>query len=128
MLVNNFSESCAQYENFQIWDIENMNDFLNGNKVLEEIFKIDYKMPVTEFVERRAEIEQSDMEIMKNLLDQVGDKHFYIFTHYDPNHQVLIHMQDTKVMNFGIDIKEVSPEHVYVVIMDKIAKQGFTSA
>jgi len=128
MLVKDFLESCTQYENFQIWDIENMNDFLIGNKVLEEIFKVDYKMSVTEFEERRAEIEQSNMEIMKNLLDQIGDKHFYIFTNFDPNHQVLIHMQDTKVMNFGIDIKELNPEHVYVVIMDKIAKQGFTTA
>ena len=127
MLVKDFLESCTQYENFQIWDIENMNDFLIGNKVLEEIFKVDYKMSVTEFEERRAEIEQSNMEIMKNLLDQIGDKHFYIFTNFDPNHQVLIHMQDTKVMNFGIDIKELNPEHVYVVIMDKIAKQGFTT-
>ena len=119
MLVNNFLESCGQYENFQIWDVENMEAFLNGNGVLEEIFKNDYKFPVAEFAERRAEIEQTDMEIMKNLLDQVGDKHFFIFTHFDQNHQELVHMQDTRVMNFGIDIKEISPEHVYIMIMDK---------
>ena len=122
MLVNNFLESCSEYENFQIWDIETMADFLNGNGVIEEMFKIDYKMSVSEFESRREEIKETNMEIMKNLLDQVGDKHFYIFTYHDANHQNLVHMQDQKIMNFGIDINKVDEGHVYIVIMDKVSK------
>ncbi|MDX2362049.1 MAG: hypothetical protein QNK23_14665 [Crocinitomicaceae bacterium] len=121
MLVNNFIESCSQYENFQIWDIESMDDFLNGNGVISEVFQVDYKMPPSEFNARREEIPQTNMEIMKNLLDQVGDKHFLIFTLHDQNHQELVHMQDTKVMNFGINISKIDGDHVYVVIMDKVA-------
>jgi len=121
MLVTNFVESCSKYENFQIWDVENMDDFLNGNGVVEEIFKVDYKMSVSEFNTRRAEIEESNMDVMKKILDQVGDKHFFIFTLYDPNHQELVHMQDQKIMNFGIDINKIDGDHVYIVIMDKKA-------
>lgn len=120
MLVKNFFETCAQYENFQIWDVENMNAFLNGNGVLQEIFKNDYKISVEEFEERRSEIADSNMKIMENLLDQIGDKHFYPFTKDDQNHFQLIRMQDTNVMNFGIDIKDIDQSHVYIMIMDKV--------
>lgn len=122
MIVKNFLESCSQYENFQIWDVDNMQSFLSGNGVLEEIFQHDYKIQVSDFTSRRAEIPQSDMEIMNNLLDQVGDKHFFIFTHFDDNHKELIHMQDAKVMQFGIDISKIDKEHVYIVIMDKVSR------
>lgn len=119
MLVSSFIENCSKYDNFQIWDVENIDSFLGGNGVFNEIFKHDYKMSVEEFSTRRDEVEESDMEIMKNLLDQIGDKHFLIFTHFDQNHQELIHMQDTKMMNFGIDISKIDTKHVFVLIMDK---------
>ncbi len=41
MLVNEFSSTCQQYEGFQVWEIENLNTFLNGNRVLATIFQ-DY--------------------------------------------------------------------------------------
>lgn len=121
MLVSNFKENCSKYENFQIWDVDNIDAFLYGNAVFAEIFKTDYKMEIAEFHDRRSEIEDNNMQIMKNMLDQIGDKHFYIFTYHDMNHQELVHMQDTKVMNFGIDISKIDKEHVYIVIMDKKA-------
>lgn len=121
MVVKNFISECAKYENFAIWDVENMNSFFEGNKVLSNIFETDFKMSVGEFEIKRSEIEQSNMQIMESLLDQVGDKHFYVFTYHNANHQELIHMQDTKVMDFGIDIKAIDKEHVYIVIMDKKA-------
>lgn len=119
MLVTNFMNSCADYENFAIWEVESMNAFLNGNGVFAEMFKADYKMTISEFDNRRSEIEETNMEIMKNLLDHVGDKHFLLFTPLDQNHMELVMMQDNKIMNFGMDINSVNKENVYVVIMDK---------
>ena len=119
MIVKSFKDNCADYENFQIWDVDNMNAFLNGNGIFVEIFKNDYKMSIEEFDTRRDEIEQTNMEIMVAMLDQIGDKHFYIFTYHDDNHSELVQMQDQKIMNFGIDINEIDQEHVYIVIMDK---------
>ncbi len=119
MIVKNFKDTCAEYDNFQIWDIENMDAFLNGNGIFEEIFKNDYKMSISEFNTKRSEISASNMEIMESMLDQIGDKHFYIFTYHNDNHAELVYMQDSKVMNFGININEIDPEHVYVIIMDK---------
>lgn len=124
MLVNNFRETCIKYENFEVWDIENMDAFFSGNATLEEIFKIDYKMPVEEFRDRREEIPQTDMQIMEKLLAQIGDKHFFIFTLHNENHLELIQMQAQKIMNFGLDIEAIKHDHVYVLIMDKKAEHA----
>ena len=120
MIVKNFKDTCTEYDNFRIWDVENMDAFLNGNGIFEEIFRNDYKMSVSEFNTRRDEITQTNMEIMESMLDQVGDKHFYVFTYHNDNHDELVHMQDNKIMSFGIDINPIDPEHVYIVIMDKL--------
>lgn len=119
MIVKNFKDTCSEYDNFQIWDVENMDAFLTGNGIFAEIFKSDYKMPVSEFNIRRDEISETNMEIMESMLDQVGDKHFYLFTYHNDNHAELVWMQDQKVMNFGIDINAIDQDHVYIVIMDK---------
>ena len=119
MIVKNFKDTCAEYDNFQIWDVENMDAFLNGNGIFAEIFKTDYKMSIAEFNSRRDEISLSNMEIMESMLDQIGDKHFFVFTYHNDNHAELVWMQDQKVMNFGIDINNINQEHVYIVIMDK---------
>ncbi len=121
MIVKNFKDNCRQYDNFQIWDIENLESFLNGNQILPEIFKKDYKMTPEELPSRRQEIPQSDIGIVDSLLDQIGDKHFFTFTKDDKNHIELILMQDTRVMSFGIDISQVQEGHMYAVIMDKLA-------
>lgn len=119
MIVNNFRENCNKYENFQVWDIESIDDFLNGNAVLPEIFKTDYKMTVDEFKSRREEVPHSDVAIVDSLLGQIGDKHFFTFTMNDKNHIELILMQDTKMMNFGMDISSIQDDHIYAIIMDK---------
>lgn len=119
MLVEDFRQNCNQYDKFEIWDIENMDAFFKGNKVLTEIFETDFKMSVNDFKEKRAEIEHSDMEIIKCLLDQIGDKHFFIFTLHNKEHFELIQLQKQKIMNFGMDIEDIKEDHVYVVIMDK---------
>lgn len=120
MLVGNFKDTAHQFDNFAVWDVENMNAFLNGNGALSEIFKHDFKMSIEEFDARRSEIPKTNMEIMEQLLDQIGDKHFYIFTWHDDNHWELVQMQVQKIMNFGIDIENViEKDHVYILLMDK---------
>lgn len=121
MIVKNFIDTCKEYENFQIWDVENMDAFLGGNEIFKEIFTNDYKMSIFEFNTKRDEIPNTNMEIMESMLEQVGDKHFYVFTYHCDNHAELVHLQDNKIMNFGIDINKVDPEHVYIVIMDKMS-------
>ena len=120
MLVSEFSETCQLYKGFQIWEIENINAFFEGNQILSTIFQDHYKISVEELSERRSEIEETDLKIITTLLKMVDDKSFFIFTLHDENHLELVKMQQMKIMNFGIDIKEaVRGDRVYVVIMDK---------
>lgn len=119
MLANEFNETCFQYENFMVWDIENMDAFFKGNEILTNIFEDCYKIPFKEYKERRSEIQETDLQMMQKLLNFVGDKYFYIFTLHDENHLELVKMQRSKVMNFGIDIESIKNSRVYVMIMDK---------
>ena len=119
MLTNEFSETCFQYENFMVWDIENMNAFFKGNEVLTTIFEDCYKMPFKDFTARRKEIQETDLQMMTKILNYVDDKHFLIFTIHDENHLELVKMQRLKVMDFGLNIEEIKKDRVYVMIMDK---------
>ncbi|MBL4594153.1 MAG: hypothetical protein JKX68_10105 [Flavobacteriales bacterium] len=119
MLVSEFSETCQLYTGFQIWEIENINAFFEGNQVLATIFKDHYGLSVDELEEKRNEIEENDLQIMTTLLRLIDDKSFFIFTLHDENHLELVKMQQLKVMDFGIDIEDVKGDRVYVVIMDK---------
>ncbi|MBI3133086.1 MAG: hypothetical protein HYZ14_00280 [Bacteroidetes bacterium] len=96
-----------------------MNDFFKGNSVLKTIFETDYGIKISELSKRRHEIQETDLSVMHKILDQVGDKHFFIFTLLDPNHLELIQIQDMKLMDFGMDIAEIKNNCVYVMIMDK---------
>lgn len=120
MIVQDFKNTVGQYEHFEIWDIENIDAFFNGNGVIKEIFGKEYKIPFHQFHERRLEIKETNLDMITSILDQIGDKHFYIFTKGDPNHNELITMQETKIMNFGINIANIDLSHVYIVIMDKV--------
>lgn len=119
MLANEFSDTCFQYENFMVWEIENMDTFFKGNEVLKTIFEDCYKIPFKDFKERRNEIKENDLHMMTKMLNYVDDKHFFIFTIHDENHMELVKMQRMKIMNFGLNIEELKPDRVYVMIMDK---------
>lgn len=123
MLVNDFKNKVNEYKNFAVWEIASMADFFKGNSVLQTIFETDYAMKVSEIPKRRHEIKDNDLSIMHKLLDQIGDKHFFIFTLYDPNHLELIQIQDMKIMNFGMDITTIKNNCVYVMIMDKVKSE-----
>lgn len=120
MIVENFSQNCKDYKGFQVWEVENLESFLKGNKVLSTIFQDVFEMTYEEFVEKRDTVEETDFEIMTNMLKLVGDKHFFMFTIHDDNHIELVGMQKMKVMNFGMDIEQIRNDRVYVMIMDKI--------
>ena len=125
MLALNFKDNCIQYQNFAIWDVENMDAFFKGNSTLTEILKKDYKMSLTDFHERRLEIELTNMQIMEEMLDQIGDKHFFIFTYHDDHHWELVQLQEQKTMNFGVDIEHVvEQDRVYILVMDKKAEHS----
>ena len=119
MLVNEFSSTCRLYEGFEVWEIENITNFLNGNGVLETIFQDYYNIPVKEIEEKRSDIADSDFDIITKLLSLVNDKSFFIFTLHDKNHLDLVGMQRMKVMNFGIDIEKIRDDCIYAIIMDK---------
>jgi hypothetical protein len=120
MVVGNFRDTAHQFDNFAVWDVENMNAFLTGNEAIVEIFTKDFKMGIDEFEARRLEISKTNKEIMEHILDQIGDKHFHLFTYHDDNHWELVQMQEQKIMNFGIDIEHgIEKDHVYILIMDK---------
>ena len=119
MLVNEFKSKLSLYRNFEVWEIAGMQDFFKGNSILKTIFETDYGIKISELKDCRHEIQENDLSIMHKILDQVGDKHFFIFTLLDPNHLELIQIQDLKLMDFGMDIAEIKNNCVYVMIMDK---------
>ena len=119
MLVSEFSETCQLYTGFQIWEIENINAFFEGNQVLATVLKDHYGISVDELEEKRNEIEGNDLQLMTAILRLIDDKSFFIFTLHDENHLELVKMQQMKIMNFGIDINDIKADKVYVVIMDK---------
>lgn len=124
MLVQDFKNTFVQYENFEVWDVENIDAFFKGNGVIKEIFEKEYKISVENFNEKRAEIAETNIGLMANVLDQIGDKHFYVFTKEDKNHVELVQMQNSKIMNFGINIADLDLSHVYIMIMDKVKTAG----
>lgn len=120
MIVQRFSENPFLYKDFEVWDVENMTAFFNGNGVIKEIFRKEYKIPLSDFEKRRSEIPETNLEIMTKILDLVDDKYFVIFTLHDENHLELVKMQHSKVMNFGLNIEEILADHVYILVMNKI--------
>ncbi len=119
MLTTEFSNNCYQYTGFQVWEIENISDFFKGNSILATICKDEYKISPQELLDDRSKIQESDIQIMTKLLSLVSDKYFFIFTLHDENHLELVKMQRLKIMNFGVNIEEIRPDRVYVMIMDK---------
>lgn len=120
MIVYQIEETIKQFQDFEIWDVENMDAFFKGNAVIKEIFEKEYKIKIADFESRRGEMPETNMGIMTNILDHIGDKHFFLFTLYDKNHLELIKMQQMKVMNFGVNIESILTDHVYILVMDKV--------
>ena len=123
MLTSEFTEMCYKYEGFHVWEIENIDAFFSGNDVLETCFKDYYQIPFDEFKERRKEIADNDYQMITKLLGMVDDKYFFVFTLHDEDHLELVKMQQMKIMDFGVDIKDIRQDRVYAMIMDKKGAQ-----
>ncbi|MFN5416710.1 MAG: hypothetical protein ACK5B9_06600 [Flavobacteriia bacterium] len=119
MLVEDIKNTISQYKNFEIWDIENMEAFFSGNGVIKEIFEKEYKIKIENFSSQRSKLPENDLGLIANILSHIGDKHFFLFVFGNENHLDLIELQEMKIMNFGVDIKDLNPSHYYVLIMDK---------
>jgi hypothetical protein len=119
MVIHDFMENAFLYANFEIWDVATMADFYNGNKIITTIIEKEYKIKVPDLLQDRSLIEDSDMSIVLKTLDLIGDKYFVVFTLFDENHQELIAMKEQKIMDFGTDIENLHPDHIYIMIMDK---------
>lgn len=119
MIAIDFTETCSTYENFEIWEVDNIESFFKGNQILETIFTDFYKISVEDLFEDRIQVQETDYQIILKLLKEVSDKTFFIFTLHDKNHLELIGLQKMKVMNFGIDIEKIKHDHIYIMIMDK---------
>lgn len=119
MVVHDFLSSANLYSNFQIWEVKSFNDFIVGNEVIKEIIEKEYKVSFENLLNDRGSIEESDMTVILKVLEFINDKHFVVFTLYDENHQELIAMQEAKMMSFGVDIEDINPDYIYIMVMDK---------
>lgn len=124
MLVQDFKNNAYQFTNFEVWEINNLEDFFKGNQVLKEIFEKEYRIPLANLKARRNEVPETDSGLMAAVLDMVADKYFFLFTFFDKSHQELIFMQESGIMNFGMNIGNLDDNKVYVIIMDKLKKIG----
>lgn len=122
MLVGNFKENFQEYKDFQIWDVNNIDEFINGNAVIKEIVKKEFKVNEDKINEFKNKKITSHIPLIEDTLDLVNDKYFLVFEKSDQNHNDLIYLQATNVMNFGVDIKEIDSGHVYIMIMEKSKK------
>ena len=105
MLAVNFKEDYSQYENFMVWEIADMDAFFEGNGAIVEIFQDHYDMPVEDFHTRRKEISQTKMQVMETVLDQVGDKHFFIFTKMNPSQTVSMETTPENTSSFNGSVR-----------------------
>jgi len=125
MVVGNFSENAAEFDNFQIWDVSTFDDFLAGNAVIREIASKEFKVVSTKREELLKKPVISSIALIQDVLDLINDKHFLVFEKDDDVHTELKVMQHTKVMDFGIDISDIDESHVYIMIMDRARKKAY---
>ncbi len=119
MVVTDFAENFQLYENMSIWEIPNMETFFKAHETLPEIFEKEYGFPYSEKNDSDKKIPDGDLVVISKLLDHFGDKHFFIFTKDDLHHDYLKTLQDSKTINFGIDIHVIHPKKIFVLEMDK---------
>ena len=125
MIVGNFKEHAAEYDNFQVWDVSNFREFMEGNAVIREITTKEFKVVSDKKEELFKKPVIKSIALIQDVLDLINDKHFLVFEKNDEVHIELKIMQRSKIMDFGIDISEIDESHVYIMIMDKASKKAF---
>ncbi|MCX6297313.1 MAG: hypothetical protein NTX97_14885 [Bacteroidetes bacterium] len=119
MIVSNLKTDFHLYENMAIWEIENLESFLNAHGLLKEIFVREYRM----LFERRFNAENSftdsDIIVVGKLLNHFADKYFVVFENSDPNYFLLKEFQEKAILDFGRDMNVLDQTKIYVLEMDK---------
>lgn len=122
MLVTHFAENAVNYENFEVWDIDSFESFYTGNPIITEIATKEFKVVGDKKEQLYKQKITENIPVVEDVLDLINDKHFFVFTLHDPNHLELVGMQKTKTMDFGVDISNINPDNIYIVVMDKRKK------
>ncbi len=118
MIATNFGENYLLYENMEIWEVKSFPEFFKAHENLLEIFESEYGFPFDK-IDAQKNFDEPDIMIISKLLDYFGDKHFFVFSYNDANHNELKKLQDQKIINFGMDIYVIHPSRIYVLEMDK---------
>jgi hypothetical protein len=118
MVITDFADKFIMYENYAIWTISSLDEFMKSHEKLSEIFEKEYGVP---FDQRNNvdSIDDNDLIIISNLLDYFDDKQFFIFSNNDKHHNDLKKLQDEKKINFGMDIYVLQSNKIYILEMDK---------
>lgn len=119
MTISDFEKNYKIYENMAIWEISSLEEFMDGDVLLPQIFKEEYKFEWNDKNDPANHFSDPDMVVINKLLDYYGDKYFFVFSYNDPQHQMLKNLQDQKIINFGVDIYMIHPKKIYVLMMDR---------
>lgn len=119
MIVVDFENKYLMYDNYAIWEITSLEEFFKSHEMMFEIFEKEYGVSYNERNNSDVKIADSEIVVVSKLLDYFEDKHFFVFSNNDSNHQGLKNLQDKKIISFGMDIYVLNPKKIYVLEMDK---------
>lgn len=119
MVVTDFKDNYLMYENMVIREFSSLEEFFGVHEMLRQIFTDEYGFAYEERSNPANNYTDTAVETMNKLLDYFGDKYFFVFTVNDAHYYSLLGLQDKKIINFGIDLKMLDVQKVYVMEMDK---------
>lgn len=119
MICTDFKDNYQMYENMAIWEIKSMDELFRSHEMLFEIFEKEYGFPYADRNHPDNRFQDDILEVCTKLLAYFGDKFFFIFTYANANFQILTELQDRGFINFGLDLRKLNRDNVYVLEMDK---------
>ncbi|MEZ5109836.1 MAG: hypothetical protein R2829_12820 [Bacteroidia bacterium] len=119
MVVTDFKDNYLMYENMLIREFSSLEEFLGVHEMLKQIFSDEYGFAYEERNKPGNNFGDTPVEAINKLLDYFNDKYFFVFTVNDAHYYSLLELQDKKIINFGIDLKTLDAQKVYVLEMDK---------
>lgn len=119
MIITDFKDNYLMYENMLIREFSSLEEFFGVHEMLRQIFTDEYGFAYEERSNPANNYTDTAVETMNKLLHYFGDKYFFVFTVNDAHYYSLLGLQDKKIINFGIDLKMLDVQKVYVMEMDK---------
>ncbi len=119
MVVTDFKDNYLMYENMVIRQITSLDDFFGIHEMLRQIFNDEYGFAYEDRILPENKFSDKPIDVVNKLLHYFGDKYFFVFTVNDAHYYSLLGLQDKKIINFGIDLKMLDVQKVYVMEMDK---------